>query len=351
MDRTRVSIRQRDIEVLGSRLKHTKHVYRCREVTEEPASLPTVRCSGVLDVHLEESASIRRPAKRRISDVSTSSFDHEEEEDDDVACCYIEEAPSYSGPELADTVDLSEWWAKIVASQDGSVGKLAAEGTSVKLSSELLLGRRTINLSASDGAEPREQNTVDLSPVLKAPTVGYVPASEVEGFEGIAEAYFPGVVDTVDVSKHSCSSGERKGTRKPSNKVVLQPKPSVVPRGTAAAAVVSILLRLLGVQRGPWRRTNVAALGEQRLGHHRALSRPYLVGTRGVEESRVNPRAMTGEETPRDSSALLGTTVGGRTAATVNTTEATAKCRWPTSPPNPWVPLSVPSRSPTSSTV
>ncbi|KAF4666895.1 hypothetical protein FOZ61_009103 [Perkinsus olseni] len=105
------------------------------------------------------------------------------------SCYYIEEAPSYSGPELADAVDLSEWWAKIVASQDGSVGRLAAEGTSVKLSSELLLGRRAINLSASDGAEPREQDTLDLSPVLKAPTVGYVPASEVEGFEGIAEAF------------------------------------------------------------------------------------------------------------------------------------------------------------------
>ncbi|KAF4719544.1 hypothetical protein FOZ63_001371 [Perkinsus olseni] len=174
-------------EVVGEPTRKRTRVFR--KVTEEPASLLTVRCSGVLDVHLEESASIRRPAKRRISDVSTSSFDHEEVEDDDVACYYIEEAPSYSGPELADAVDLSEWWAKIVASQDGSVGRLAAEGTSVKLSSELLLGRRAINLSASDGAAPREQNTVDLSPVLKAPTVGYVPASEVEGFEGIAAAF------------------------------------------------------------------------------------------------------------------------------------------------------------------
>ncbi|KAF4698108.1 hypothetical protein FOZ63_027990, partial [Perkinsus olseni] len=33
-------------------------------------------------------------------------------------------------------------------------------------------------------------------------------------------------------AEYSCSSGERKGTRKPSNKVVLQPKPSVVPRGS-----------------------------------------------------------------------------------------------------------------------
>ncbi|KAF4669525.1 hypothetical protein FOL46_001348 [Perkinsus olseni] len=175
-------------EVVGEPTRKRTRVFR--KVTEEPASLPTVRCSGVLDVHLEEPANIRRPAKRRISDVSTSSFDHEEEEeDDDVACYYIEEAPSYSGPEMADAVDLSEWWAKIVASQDGSVGRLAAEGTSVKLSSELLLGRRAINLSASDGAEPREQNILDLSPVLKAPTVGYVPASEVEGFEGIGEAF------------------------------------------------------------------------------------------------------------------------------------------------------------------
>lgn len=47
------------------------------------------------------------------SNVSTSSQDPPEE--DDVACYYVEESANYSGPELADAVDLSEWWAAIIA--------------------------------------------------------------------------------------------------------------------------------------------------------------------------------------------------------------------------------------------
>ncbi|KAF4678084.1 hypothetical protein FOL47_005363 [Perkinsus chesapeaki] len=166
---------------------HRKRTRVFRKVSAVPSSL-AAPSSNVLDVDLEEKSASRRSTKRRFSDVSTSSQDGEDE--DTVACYYVEEAANYSGAPVADAVDLSEWWADIMASRRGDASQAAAEeGSSVKLSSELLLGRRTMNLSASDGAMPSEQDSVDLSPVLKAPTVGYVPASEVEGLGGIAQAF------------------------------------------------------------------------------------------------------------------------------------------------------------------
>ncbi|EER18356.1 hypothetical protein Pmar_PMAR005266 [Perkinsus marinus ATCC 50983] len=171
-------------DVAGEPTRKRTRVFR--KVKEEPVSLTSAQRSNIIDVDLEDSGSIRRSTKRRISNVSTSSQDPQEE--DDVACYYVEESANYPGPELADAVDLSEWWAAIIADW-GDPKKLGVGRCTVKLSPELLLGGRTMNLSASDGAVSQQRDALDLSPLHKAPTVGYVPMSKVDGFQGIAAAF------------------------------------------------------------------------------------------------------------------------------------------------------------------